>query len=242
MPRKPVLIIDDEEHGRVLVKQYLLSYPEFFVAGECANGIEAVKLINMLAPDLIFLDIQMPGANGFEVLQQVGHVPQVIFTTAYDKYAIQAFEANAVDYLLKPYTKERFDNTMARLARQTPPQSLAAAAAYQNQTGFAQRVLVEHKKRFRNIVTDDIVFLRANGDYTEIHTPDACYHSPTGISALSARFDPQKFVRIHRSVVVNMTYVREMYRDIGKTFLVMENGAEFNVGRNYLPFIKDLMV
>lgn len=241
MSRKSVLIIDDEEHGRVLVKQYLSSYPEFFVAGECANGIEAIQLINRSEPDLIFLDIRMPGAGGFEVLQQAEHVPQVIFTTAYDSYAIQAFEANAVDYLLKPYTKERFDNTMARLVHQNAPQALAAAAAYRKQTGFAGRVLVEHKKRFRNIATDDIIFLRADGDYTEIHTPEGSYLSSTGISTLSARFDPQKFVRIHRSVVVNMTYVREMYRDIGKTFLVMENGMEFNVGRNYLPVIKDLM-
>jgi len=241
MSRKSVLIIDDEEHGRVLVRQYLSAYPGFFVAGECTNGLEAIQLINRSEPDLVFLDIRMPGANGFEVLQQVEHVPQVIFTTAYDSYAIRAFEANAVDYLLKPYTKERFDHTMARLTPQNLPQALAAATVYQNQAGFSGRVLVEHKKRFRNIAADDIIFLKADGDYTEIHTAEAAYLSSTGISTLSARFDPQKFVRIHRSVVVNMTYVREMYRDIGKTFLVMENGMEFNVGRNYLPVIKNLL-
>ncbi len=237
-----VLIIDDEEHGRVLVRQYLQPYTRFFVAGECANGIEAVRLINMVEPDLVFLDIQMPGANGFEVLQRIEHVPRVIFTTAYDKYAIQAFEASAVDYLLKPYTRERFDRTVARLERQTPSKSLAAAAAYEKQEGFADRVLVEYNKRYRNIAAGDIVFMRASGDYTEIHTLGSSYLSATGISLLSAKFDPQKFIRIHRSVVVNMGYVREVYKDIGKTFVVMETGIEFNVGRNYLPLIRNLMV
>ncbi|GAB3414136.1 LytR/AlgR family response regulator transcription factor [Niabella aquatica] len=242
MPRKPVLIIDDEEHGRTLVKQYLQPYDQFFVAGECVNGPEAIRSINQMEPDLVFLDIQMPGANGFEVLQQIEHVPQVIFTTAYDKYAIQAFEANAVDYLLKPYTKERFERTMFRLEQQTPHQSLAAAGTYQKQTVFSNRILVEHNKRFRNIATDDILFLKANGDHTEIHTFGSSYLSSAGISALSSKFDQQKFVRVHRSIVVNMSYVREVYKDIGKTFLVMENGIEFNVGRNYLPLIKNLMV
>ncbi len=236
------MIIDDEAPGRVLVRQYLQPYAQFYIAGECSNGIEAIRLINMTEPDLVFLDIQMPGANGFEVLQRIEHIPQVIFTTAYDKYAIRAFEASAVDYLLKPYTKERFDQTVARLSRHTQPQSLAAAAAYRKQAGFASRILVEHNKRYRNIATDDIVFLRASGDYTEIHTPRSSYLSVTGISSLSAKFDPQKFIRIHRSVVVNIGYVREVYKDIGKTFVVMETGIEFSVGRNYLPQIRNLMV
>ncbi len=237
-----VLIIDDEEPGRVLVRQYLQSYAQFFVAGECTNGVEAVRMINLMEPDLVFLDIQMPGANGFDVLQRIDHVPQVIFTTAYDKYALQAFEASAVDYLLKPYTRERFDRTIARLAQQKPPQSLAAAAAYRKEAGFADRILVEHNKRYRNVAAGDIVFMRASGDYTEIHTPGSSYLSATGIGLLSAKFDPQKFIRIHRSVVVNMSYVREVYKDIGKTFVVMETGIEFNVGRNYLPLVRNLMV
>lgn len=236
------MIIDDEEHGRTLVKQYLQSYEQFFIAGECFNGLEAIRSINRMEPDIVFLDIQMPGANGFEVLQQVDHVPQVIFTTAFDRFAIQAFEANAVDYLLKPYTRERFERTISRLAQQTPDQSLAAALTYQGPTGFPGRILVEDNKRFRNIVTDDIIFLRANGDHTEIHTLESDYLSSKGISTLYVKFDQQKFVRIHRSIVVNIHRVREMYRDSGKTWLVMDNGIEFNVGRNYMSNIKNLIV
>lgn len=242
MSRKSVMVIDDEDHGRILVKQYLEAYPNFFVAGECQNGVEAIKFINMLEPDLIFLDIQMPGANGFEVLQQIDHVPNVIFTTAFDKYAIKAFETNAIDYLLKPYTRERFDHTMARLENKSValPQLAFNHVAMQN--NYPERIMIEHQKRFRNIAVQDILYLKANGDYTEIFTKDMSYLSSFGISAVSQKFDPNKFVRIHRSIIVNISCVRELYRDIGKTFLVLDNGLEFNVGRSYLSAIKNLII
>ncbi|GAA4438470.1 LytTR family DNA-binding domain-containing protein [Ravibacter arvi] len=242
MARKSVLIIDDEEHGRVLVKQYLKPYTDYFIAGECVNGIEAIQQINRLEPDLIFLDIQMPGANGFEVLQQIEHVPEVIFTTAYDKYAIQAFETNATDYLLKPYTGARFEKTIAKLGQQSRQLPFTVANSYSKSVAFPERLLVEHKKRFRNIAVADILFLQAFGDYTEIHTKEITFLNSTGISALSAKLDPAIFIRIHRSVAVNVTHIAELYRDIGKTFLVMDNGTEFNVGRSYLPFIKHLII
>lgn len=242
MSRKSVLVIDDEDHGRVLVKQYLAPHADFFVAGECSNGIEAVKFINMLEPDLIFLDIQMPGASGFEVLQRINHVPDVIFTTAFDKYALKAFEMNAVDYLLKPYTKERFDQTMARL--KTKPAFLPQLAmnTIAGSNSYPERIMVEHQKRFKNIAVSDITYLRADGDYTEICTEKLSYLSSFGISMLAQKFDPATFVRIHRSVIVNLSYVKELYRDIGKTFLVLDNGIEFTVGRSYLPAIKNFIV
>ncbi|MGE8291554.1 MAG: LytR/AlgR family response regulator transcription factor [Sphingobacterium sp.] len=242
MAKRSVLIIDDEEHGRILVKQYLKSFPAYFLAGECTNGFEAIQQINRLEPDLIFLDVQMPGANGFEVLQQIEHVPQIIFTTAFDKYAIQAFETNAVDYLLKPYTRNRFEKTMEKLARQSFELPFAAANSYIKNESFPERLLVEQKKRFKNIAVKDILFLRALGDYTEIHTMDQLYISSIGISTLRKKFDPGIFFRIHRSVVINIAHVGELYRDIGKTFLVMDNGIEFNIGRSYLPVIKQLLV
>lgn len=242
MPKKSVLVIDDEDHGRVLVKQYLAPYADFFVAGECSNGIEAIKYINMLEPDLIFLDIQMPGASGFDVLQKIDHVPDVIFTTAFDTYAIKAFEMNVIDYLLKPYTKERFDQTMARL--KTKPDSLPqlAMSTIPGINSYPERIMVEHQKRFKNIAVQDIMYLKADGDYTKICTEELSYLSSFGISVIGQKFDPVKFVRIHRSVIVNLDYVKELYRDIGKTFLVLENGLEFTIGRSYLPAIKSLIV
>ncbi|MEJ2904266.1 LytR/AlgR family response regulator transcription factor [Pedobacter panaciterrae] len=242
MAKMSVLIIDDEEPGRILVRQYLDSYAEYFVAGECANGLEAISLIDRLEPDLIFLDIQMPGANGFEVLQRIGHVPRVIFTTAYDNYAIQAFETNATDYLLKPYTKGRFEKTMAKLQNQPSQLPFAVADSYRGRTSFPERILVECKKRFRNIQVNEIIFLRAFGDYTEIHSETDMYISSTGITVLTAKLNPEKFLRIHRSTAINVQHIAELYRDIGKTFIVMNNGTELTVGRNYLPTIKDLII
>ena len=115
-----VLIIDDEEASRSLIRQYLQAHPEMEILGECENGIEAVRAINEMQPDLVFLDVQMPGLNGFEVLQEIAHIPMIIFTTAFDRFAIKAFEMNAVDYLLKPYTRQRFDLSIARIKQRRP--------------------------------------------------------------------------------------------------------------------------
>ncbi|MCD2423955.1 LytTR family DNA-binding domain-containing protein [Niabella pedocola] len=242
MSKRSVLVVDDEEHGRVLVKQYLKAHDHFFVAGECHNGLEAIKYINGMEPDLVFLDIQMPGADGFEVLQRIEHVPRIIFTTAFDQYAIKAFEINAVDYLLKPYTRERFDNAMTRL--NTTPQQLSSLMAEVTATrgSYPERIMVEHKKRYQNIPVAAIIYMKANRDYTEVHTASGSYLSTLGISIIEGKFDPAKFIRIHRSVIVNMDHVQELYRDAGKTLLVMDNGLELNVGRNYLGHIKNLII
>jgi two-component system LytT family response regulator len=242
MSKKSVLIIDDEEPGRRLVKQYLEPYTNFRIAGECSNGLEAIRDINLMEPDLVFLDVQMPGASGFEVLKRIEHVPHVIFTTAYDRYAMDAFEASAVDYLLKPYTKERFDRTMTRLEQQHIFPALEAFTNPVQPEGFADRILVEHQKRYKNIAVDEILYLKARGDHAEIYTKNATYLSSVGISSLAERLNPRLYVRLHRSTLVNMNHVKEVYRDVGKIFVVMENGVELNVGRNYQSLIKELMV
>lgn len=241
MSKKSVLIIDDEAHGRKLVQQYLEAYTGFRVAGECTNGLEAIRDINLLEPDLVFLDVQMPGASGFEVLQRIEHIPLVIFTTAFDSYAIEAFEASAVDYLLKPYTRERFARTMARLEQQTIFKPLELAKNLQ-QGDYPERILVEQHRRYKNVPVSEILYLKARGDHTEIKTPHATYLSSMGISQLAEKLDPRIYVRVHRSTVVNMSFVKEVYKDVGKIFVVMENGTELSVGRLYQPLIRELMV
>jgi two-component system LytT family response regulator len=241
MSRKSVLIIDDEEHARSLIRLYLKEHTDFFLAGESQNGIEAVKYINMLQPDLIFLDIQMPGANGFEVLQRIEHVPKIIFTTAHDTFAIQAFELNAVDYLLKPYTRERFNNSLERMEQSYPAFPTLAANIPAN-GAYPERMMVETGKRFRNIDVADIIYLKAERDYTGIYTASGTFLSSFGISNIAKRFDPNRFIRVHRSFIVNIFHVKELYRDISKTFLVMDNGEEINVGRNYLSEVKKLII
>lgn len=241
MSRKSVLIIDDEEPARLLIKQYLKAHAHFFLAGECSNGIEAIKYINMLEPELIFLDIRMPGASGFEVLQRIDHVPKVIFTTAFDQYAIRAFEINALDYLLKPYTKERFDAAMLRLEQTLPFTPVATDSPVGKET-YPERIMVERGKRFRNIQVADILYMKADRDYTQVYTHADTYLSSYGISAVARKFDPVRFIRVHRSVIVNMAHVRELYKDINKTFIVMDNDVEVSVGRNYLSNIKNLII
>src|SRR5689334_24536243 len=118
MSEKKVILVDDEEPSRNLLKEYLREYPGLNVVAECKNGVEAISVINVLRPDLVFLDIQMPGKNGFDVLTEIEHIPQVIFITAFDRYAIRAFEVNAVDYLLKPFTRERFGAAINKLLLQ----------------------------------------------------------------------------------------------------------------------------
>jgi two-component system LytT family response regulator len=118
MAEKKVILVDDEEPSRSLLKDYLRDFPELNVMAECKNGVEAVSVINVLRPDIVFIDIQMPGKNGFEVLTEIEHIPHVIFSTAYDRYAIKAFEVNAIDYLLKPFTRERFAAAINKLLSQ----------------------------------------------------------------------------------------------------------------------------
>ncbi|HEY0609021.1 MAG TPA: LytTR family DNA-binding domain-containing protein [Chitinophaga sp.] len=238
-----VLIIDDEEASRSLIRQYLQAHPEIDILAECENGIEAVRAINETKPDLVFLDVQMPGLNGFEVLQEIAHIPMIIFTTAFDRFAIKAFEMNAVDYLLKPYTRQRFDLSMERIRQRTDQHglySLAASIPLQ-QGSYPPRIFVETPGRLKSLDVQDILYLKAEKDYTRIHVAGQSYLGSQGISVLEKRLDPQRFLRVHRSYIVNIYHVREVYRDISKTFLVMNDETEIVVGRSYLESLKKLI-
>ncbi|HEY1165626.1 MAG TPA: LytTR family DNA-binding domain-containing protein [Chitinophaga sp.] len=238
-----VLIIDDEEASRRLIRQYLQAHPEMEILGECENGIEAVRAINEMQPDLVFLDVQMPGLNGFEVLQEIAHIPMIIFTTAFDRFAIKAFEMNAVDYLLKPYTRQRFDLSIERIKQRTDQHALYALAANipLQQGNYPPRIFVETPGRLKSLDVQEIQYLKAEKDYTRIHIAGHSYLGSQGISILEKRLDPQRFLRVHRSYIVNIYHVKEVYRDISKTFLVMNDGTEIVVGRSYLESLKKLI-
>jgi two-component system LytT family response regulator len=240
MQRKTALIIDDEEASRFLIREYLADFPEIAVSGECRNGAEAIRDINAIQPDLVFLDIQMPAINGFQVLQEITHIPLIVFTTAYDQFAIRAFELNALDYLLKPYTRERFSLAMERVRRNAQGQNLHFLAET-NTINYPSRILVEKGNRLKNIAVDDILYLKAEKDYTQIHTEGQSYLSSQGIGTLEKRLDPEKFIRIHRSHIVNILHVKEAYRDISKMFVVMQNDTELSIGRNYTENLRKLI-
>lgn len=243
MSATTVIIIDDEEASRGLIRQYLQAHPEMKVLGECENGIEAVQAINGLKPDLVFLDVQMPGLNGFEVLQEIAHIPLIIFTTAFDRFALRAFEINAVDYLLKPYTRQRFDMAVERIGQRADQQGLLSLAANMplQQGSYPPRIFVETPGRLKSLDVQDILYLKAEKDYTRIHVAGQSYLGSQGISVLEKRLDPQRFLRVHRSYIVNIYHVREVYRDISKTFLVLNDQTEIVVGRSYLENLKKLI-
>ena len=244
---KKVLIIDDEEAARVLIREYLAGYEQLEVIGECSDGLVAVSSINRLEPDLIFLDIQMPGLNGFQVIREMVHVPQIIFTTAYDQYALKAFDSNAIDYLLKPYTKERFNQALAKVLMresQNTQQILALAenaAAAHSGANYYERILLESGNKMISLSIHDIIYLEAEKDYTKVFTEQKNYLSNFGIGVLEQRLKPSVFIRIHRSFIVNINYIREVYKQNNDTYLVLKNEVSLKVSKGYVDNIRKLM-
>ncbi len=245
-----VIIIDDEAAGRMLIRQYLEHYPALIVVGEANNGVDAVRLINEFRPDLIFLDIQMPGLSGFEVLGHLDEIPQIIFSTAYDQYALQAFEVHAVDYLLKPYTRDRFAQAVARVtdSRTTNLQKIQPLAESLMTTtsdrtlatSYPEKILVQTGNRLITVAVSDILRIEAEGDYATLVTAKTHHLSNYGISALEAKLDPRQFIRVHRSDIINLHYVREIQKYPSSYDVILHNGDVVRVSRSYMDKIREL--
>ena len=240
---KKVLLIDDEAAGRKLLREYLAGYPDYIILGEANNGVDAVKLCNEFLPDLIFLDVKMPGLTGFEVLTRLDELPRVIFSTAYDAYALEAFEVHAVDYLLKPYTLARFSTAMARLDfDDRRPNSAAPLTEHLLSEGirYPARILVTKGRKLVTLAVDDIIWVEADGDYSRLHTATDRLLSNYGISEVEAKLDPAVFLRVHRSSLINLRRVREAHR-YGKYYdVTMENGDSVRVSKGYMGELKRL--
>lgn len=207
-PALRIGIVDDEELARRVVREYLGSIPDVEIVAECANGFEAVKAVAELRPDLLLLDVQMPKLNGFEVVELVGRDVAVVFTTAYDEYALRAFEINAVDYLLKPFSGERLAEAIARarerIARREPQPVAALAAAGRTGGGAAARVLVRDGARVHVIPVDTIDYVQAQDDYVAYRAGGKPYLKEQTLAEAEASLDPARFVRIHRSYLLNL--------------------------------------
>ena len=204
------VIVDDEELARGFLREMLAAHPEIEIAAECANGFEAVKAIAETAPDLVFLDVQMPKLDGFEVLELIGpRTPAVIFVTAYDQYAMRAFDAHAVDYLLKPFSAERFERALerakARLGERKPAAELAREARAPDER--PQRLAVRDGTRVHVIPLEKLDYAEAQDDYVALHSGGKSYLKQQTIGSLEALLDPARFVRIHRSAIVNLERV-----------------------------------
>jgi two-component system LytT family response regulator len=243
MTDRKVILADDEEPSRNLLKEYLRDYPSLQIAAECRNGVEAVAVINVLQPDIVFLDIQMPGKTGFEVLKEIEHIPQVIFSTAYDQYAIQAFEVNAIDYLLKPYTKERFAAAINKILSQETVglQNIKLLTESLLHKFFPERILVEQGNKLVSLPVTDIIWLEAHSDYTKIHTMKQSFLSNKGISELEKKLNPQQFQRIHRSAIISLHAIAEVHKEINGPQIVLTNGITLKVSRSYTDALKKLI-
>lgn len=237
---KKVIIVDDESAGRKLIKEYLADYTDYFIVGEANNGVDAVKIINEFKPDLVFLDIQMPGLDGFEVINYLEEIPQIIFSTAYDKYALKAFEIHAVDYLLKPYTQERFKIAINRIDLNFGKLKPFAENLLINKPNFPERILVQTSKKLITIAVKDIIRIEAFGDYSKLFTKESSYLSNFGISVLETKFDPETFVRVHRSSIININFVKEVTKNLTGFDVLMSNGDAVRISRGYLDVVRKL--
>lgn len=240
---KKVIIVDDERAGRELIREYLLDYPELIVIAEVNNGVDAVKHINEYQPDLVFLDIQMPGLTGFQVITHLKEIPQIIFSTAYDAYALEAFEVHAVDYLLKPYTKERFKKAIDRLKHNPEVNNLGtlAESLMLPQQQYPEQMLVNKNKKLVTLDTAAILWIEAYGDYSKLHTTNESFVSNYGISILEERLNQQTFMRIHRCYIINLKQIKSVEK-YGKGYdVTMLNQDHVKVSRGYADALKKLI-
>ncbi|MBV7268598.1 LytR/AlgR family response regulator transcription factor [Winogradskyella luteola] len=240
---RKVIIVDDEVAGRQLIKEYLEDYPELILLGEANNGVDAVKIINEFKPDLVFLDIQMPGMTGFDVLTHLEELPQIIFSTAYDQYALKAFEVHAVDYLLKPYTKERFKVAVDRLKHNTDENKARplTESLLMDAPKFPERILVQSQNRLVTIAVEEVIRIEAYGDYSKLVTESKTYVSNYGISILEEKLNDAIFIRVHRSSIINLKAVKELNKYTKSYDVTMLNGDVVRVSRGYMGNIKKLM-
>lgn len=230
------VIIEDEELARQLLRELLRRHPEVEVVGECTNGFDAVKMVPEFKPDLLFLDIQMPKLDGFEVLELLGGEMAVIFVTAYDQHALRAFEVHAVDYLLKPVVPERFEAALEhakeRLRTKTMPASTELAATARKPGEYAERVVVKDGTRVQIIPIAKLDYAEAQDDYISLASQGKKYLKQQTISSLEASLNPRNFLRIHRSYLVNVERVSKLEPYTKDSHIVILNdGTRLPVSR-----------
>lgn len=230
-----VIIIDDEFLARSMVKEYLQKYPQLELVAECGDGFEGMKAIQEHKPDLVFLDIQMPKISGFEMLELIDEPPAVIFATAFDEYAIKAFEAHAVDYLLKPFDQERFDKAVNKFlvqqkGNQTNTQELLNDVQLPNSN---TRIVVKNGSKIKIIPVQEVLYLEAADDFVKIFTREGYYLKNKTMSFFESFLPPDLFVRCHRSYIVNIQEITRIdpYEKDGHV-AVLKNGTKINVSRN----------
>jgi two-component system, LytTR family, response regulator len=243
------IIIEDEQPARELVKNYLIPYTEIELLGEFSDGFSGIKAINELHPDLVFLDIQMPKLTGFEMLEILDQIPDIIFTTAYDQFAIKAFEMNAVDYLLKPFSKERFgqaiEKALDRFAKKPDVKEnlreLTKHVAH-NRPEKLERVVVKTGSKIKVVPVEEIICLESQDDYVMIYSSNGKFLKQETMKHFEEHLDPGQFIRVHRSYIVRLDAIvqLELYEK-GSYLAVLTNGAKIKVSDSGYKNLKSKM-
>lgn len=241
-----VVIIDDEPLARAVVKECLLQHPQLEIAEECGNGFEGFKAIQQHNPQLVFLDVQMPKITGFEMLELIDKPPHIIFTTAYDEYAIRAFEANAVDYLLKPFSQDRFNKAIAKWEDMIgKPESAATGSLLKQVSGHPaqqQRIVVKTGTKIKIIPLQEVHYLEASDDYVKIVTAAGTFLKKSTMSYYEQVLNPTQFVRTHRSYMINLQEITRIDPYEKENHIaILRSGATVPVSKSGYPKIKAIL-
>ena len=241
-----IIIIDDEPLARSIVKEYLEKHPQLEVMQECNDGFEGIKAIQQHQPDLIFLDIQMPKITGFEMLELIEQPPAVIFTTAFDEFAIKAFETHAVDYLLKPFNQDRFDKAIAKWKEQKSSPTEKATQELLESASLSpsqrQRIVVKNGSKIKIISVHDILYLEAADDYVKIYTQEGYFLKNKTMSYFEQSLDGQQFVRSHRSYIVNVQQITRIDPyEKDNHVAILRSGAKVPVSRSGYGKLKEVL-
>ncbi len=241
------IIIDDEPLARSIVREYLQEFPQIEIAQECNDGFEGVKAITALNPDLVFLDIQMPKINGFEMLELIEQPPAVIFTTAFDEFAIRAFETHAVDYLLKPFGKERFCKAVEKFLQTANVQQQRSHTETLLQTptelpAQGERIVVKNGGKIKIIPVPQIQYLEAADDYVKIYTAEGSFLKSKTMAFFEKALPQDSFVRIHRSYIINIQEITRIDPYEKENHLaILRSGARVPVSRNGYAKLKSVL-
>ena len=240
------IIIEDEELSRKLIISYLKDFSEIEIIRECANGFEGIKVISELKPHLVFLDIQMPKLNGFEMLELLDIIPEIIFITAHNEFAIKAFELNAVDYLLKPYSKERLveavKKAVDRIKSQGPADKNIDKLINQSFGDVIERVVVKTGSKIKVIPVQKIQYLEAQDDYVMIYTEDSKHLKQATMNFFETHLDPKQFIRVHRSYIVKIDQVVQLEPYEKDNYVaILKSGAKIKVSKSGMKNLKAML-
>ena len=239
------IIIDDEPLARMVIAEYLKQHQDIEIAAECGDGFEGAKMIQQIQPDLIFLDIQMPKLTGFEMLEILDDMPNVIFTTAFDEFAIKAFEKNAVDYLLKPISKDRFEQAIAKFIKNRQNQGTRETSEKieaVREEEVLERIVVKNGSQIKIIPVNQVIYLEAYDDYVKIHTKDGMFLKNKTMSSFEKQLDPKQFVRVHRSFIAKvdqLAKIEPMEKDSYVATLL--SGEKLNISKSGYARLKQVI-